>query len=607
MRFFSLAANRSLSGRFAQSTRMTRNPSTGHLQFRRATNRVRAWRFAALCCVFTLVCAVAGTIHAADTDDPIIAEIDRLIQRGWADNSVTPSERAIDGEFARRASLDIVGHIPSLEMLTDFLEDESPDKRRRFVDRLLEETGYAKNWSTIWANLLVGRGNNRTGNRPALEKWLRDSLYRNEAYNKIVFELISATGETNENGAVNFLSSHLNDGALPATAITARVFLGMQVQCTQCHNHPFNDWKQSQFWGLNAFFRGTRVQRFGTNNRQFILDDGPAAAMVFFERRNGLQEAIARQFIDGTLIEIPENEDDHPRLQLAKLITDPERPYLAETQINRMWGHFFGYGFTKPVDDMGPHNQPSNPELVKYLASQFTKSGFDLKRLIRWITASEAYQLTSQAGSGNKLDDPAAGSSALFSRMYAKQFTAEQLYDSLIIATDAHKANRDDAAAETQRQAWLGQFIRTFGTDENDETTTFNGTIPQALVMMNGDLISSATSPARGSFLQRLLDEDPRKSGPARKSLEGARPRTPAKAESTSAKKKSGASRSVKASPRLQKTIDTLFLATLARTPSDDELQRVNAVFQQGSREPIAALQDLFWALLNSNEFIINH
>lgn len=558
------------------------------------------------------LCLTAGPIQAADTDDPIIAEIDRLIRKGWTENSVKPSERAEDGEFARRASLDIVGHIPSLEMLTEFLDDTSADKRRRFVDKLLEDTGYVKSWSAIWANILVGRGNNR-GNRPALEKWLRDSIYRNEAYDKFVFELISATGDNTENGAVNFLSSHLNDGALPATAITARVFLGLQVQCTQCHNHPFNDWKQSQFWGMNAFFRGTRAQRFGANG-QFLLDDGPTARMVFFERRNGLQEAIARQYIDGTLVEIPENEDDRPRLQLAKLITDPSRPFLSETQVNRMWGHFFGYGFTKPIDDMGPHNLPSNPELVKYLASQFTKGAFDIKRLIRWITSSEAYQLTSQAAAGNASDDPAAGSAPLFSRMYSKQFTAEQLYDSLIIATEAHKANRNEAAAEAQRQAWLNQFIRTFGTDENDEATSFNGTVPQALLMMNGDLITSAISPAKGAFLQRLLDEDPRKTatgsaGAAKRKGESAsKTKAAPRADSSTVKKKATtAPRSAKAPPRLQKKIDALFLVALSRMPSDEELRRVDAVFQGGAREPISALQDLFWALLNSNEFIINH
>ncbi len=558
-----------------------------------------------------LVLLMAGGAAAADSDDPIITHVDALIRQAWVENGVEPSAQCSDNEFSRRACLDIVGHIPSVDTLAAFLADSAPDKRRRLIDQLLDDPDYERNWSTIWANLLVGRRNNR-GSRPFLEQWLRDALHRNVAYDRFVYDLIAAEGDNADNGAVNFLSAHLNDGAVPATAITARLFLGLQVQCTQCHNHPFNDWKQTQFWGLNAFFKGTRIDG-GGGRGEFTLRDAPGPNLVFFEKRSGLEEAIGRQFVDGTLVTVT-GDDDHPRRQLAELITDPARPYLARTQVNRMWGHFFGFGFTKPVDDMGPHNAPSHAELLDYLSSEFTKAGFDNKRLIRWITASAAYNLTSRAGANNQLDDPNTGTTPHFSRMYIKSFSAEQLYDSLLVATDADKANRNEEAARNQRRAWLSQFIQAFGTDENDETTTFNGTVPQALVLMNGELIQNALSDAPGGFLHRLLAEDPpqlaslrRKDLRAKRSQANAKPDRP-KPAAPEKPRRSRARPAAPLPPVLRNKLDALFLAALARFPTDEEENRLYSLaLRDPERNPIHALQDVFWAVLNSNEFIINH
>lgn len=553
--------------------------------------------FAALAMLGGSLTAV-GTAKAADSDAEIINKINQYVRQTWKDNEVEPSPRATDGEFARRASLDIVGHIPTYEQLMNFLEDESPNKRAKFIDQLLADSDYIRNWSNLWANNLVGRANNRRGNRQALERWLRGEIYRNTPYDKFVYGLVAAEGSVNENGAVAFLANHLNEGAVPATAITARIFLGLQVQCTQCHNHPFNKWKQAQFWGMNAFFRGTRRQRVGQQRNVFRLTDSkPKSAIIFFGERSGLQSATYRQFVDGT--KALDSEDTTPRKMLAKLITDPTKPYMARAQINRMWGHFFGYGFTKPVDDMGPHNPPSHPELLNYLAEQFRQAAYDNKRLIRWITASEAYNLSSRQGDKNAIDNPAAGEVPLFSKMYVKQFTAEQLYDSLLIATAADKSNRTSAAAERQRATWLRQFVQTFGTDENDEVTTFNGTIPQALVLMNGSLIRSAINGGNGSFLRRVLDAP---DGDMRKEPKRTTRRT--RRRPTRLQLKRIAAREAKAVP---KRIETLFLVALSRKPTQAELEALNSAYQEGQyTSAVTGLQDVFWAILNSNEFITN-
>ena len=229
---------------------------------------------------------------------------------------------------------------------------------------------------------------------------------------------------------------------------------------------------------------------------------------------------------------------------------------------------FFGYGFTKPIDDMGPHNPATHPELVERLGAEFVKSGYDLKQMVRWFTNAEAYHLTSRVEKANEVDNPAAGEAPLFSHMYVKSMEAEQLYDSLIVATSAHKAGGAGwEESERQRQRWLQQFVIAFGTDENDETTTFNGTIPQALMMMNGELVQKATSAKRGSFLKQVLSE---------RGSENAKVRR-------------------------------LFLPTLTREPSKRELTAARQIIRETRGDPISGYQDLFWALLNSNEFVFNH
>ena len=574
-------------------------------------------------------------LEAASSDEEIVAKINGFVKQGWSDSSVTPSERADDGEYARRVSLDIVGHIPAYQRLVQFLNDSSPDKRARLVDELLDDPDYAEQFSTIWGNLLIGRANNRRTNRGVLERWIKRQFEKNARYDQFVYDLISAEGNSEQNGAVGFLAAHLNENAVPATAITARLFLGLQVQCTQCHNHPFNDWKQSQFWGMNAFFRGTRRQGMGNAQRNdFDLTDNDAESIVFFEKRSGIMEAITRQFVDGTLVVGESN--DSPRKQLAKLVIDPSKPYLGRAAVNRMWAHFLGSGFTRPIDDMGPHNPPSHPELVDYLAQEFQAAGYDQKRLIRWIAASDAYNLTSrfhsrhdpaplapalrgegqgvrgssartptteetagETATGNTADDPASGQTPLFSHVYVKPFTAEQLYDSLLVATEAHKAGRNFEQSEKQRDEWLGQFVRTFGTDENDEASSFNGTVPQALVMMNGELVRNALSGANGSFLRRVLEGTVSKPDDATDKTKS--PRTTASAPQP---KLTG----IKPPKTIPQKIEVLYLTALARKPSPAELSALDKAFHNsGNRDPILGLQDVFWALLNSNEFITNH
>jgi Protein of unknown function (DUF1553)/Protein of unknown function (DUF1549) len=508
------------------------------------------------------------------SSDPVVAFIDQQIRQGWTDNDVVASSVAEDAEWFRRVYLDLVGHIPAWNEIDRFHRDKNPAKRSELVAKLLDSPGFVRSWTTIWTNLTIGRKPVRFVNRTSMERFFREAFAQNRPWNEIVHDLIAAEGRSDQNGAVNYLLAQMtnNDEAVQATAKTTRLFMGVQVQCTQCHNHPFNEWKQDQFWQIDSFLRQTRR----INHRKFDaasgrqVDDyaelvpGNFSGPVYFEKRSGEMQVAYPIFFDS---KVDPNGEINRRKELARLMTTGENPLIARAMVNRTWGHFFGYGFTTPVDDMGPHKPPSHPELLERLSQEFVKSGYDVRRLIRWICDSEAYGLTSRAGKKNLVDDPSRGHVPLFSRMYPKPLEAEQLYDSLLMATTADNSGETNwADAQKQRDQWLQQFIIAFGTDENDEANTFNGTIPQALLMMNGPLVQKAISAEKGSFLYSVLDSD---SSDERK-------------------------------------ITRLYLATLSRHPRGHE-ESAAANLLESDHDKLSGFQDLFWALLNSNEFIINH
>ena len=534
--------------------------------------------------------AVAKTPSA---DLAQVAVINEHIRRQWEGAKLVPSAAASDGEWCRRAFLDVLGRIPTVDELKRFT-DEVPAQRKksRQVARLLGEDyveEYARNWTTLWTNVLIGRsgGTERRTlvNREGLQQALRRALVRNMPYDKMVYELIAAKGvskpgEEGFNGFVNFLAGNLEESGVQATAKSSQIFLGLQVQCTQCHNHPFNEWKQNQFWELNAFFRQTRaLRRFGTTrrdiesielvNQDFAGENNrPEEAALFYELRNGLSKAAYPVFIDGTKLKSPSGfvADIDRRTELAGLVVGSE--FLARAQVNRLWAHFLGYGFTKPIDDLGPHNPPSHPELLEALATEFRTHSYNQKELIQWILLSEPYALSSKTGPRNKKDDPALGERPLFSRFYLRQMRAEELYESLLVATEAHNTQGDYGKQETTKREWLKQFTLAFGTDDNEETTTFNGTIPQTLMMMNGEMINKATEVKPGSFLHRIA---------------------------TDAKINNAAK------------INHLYLAALARKPTAQEIALANELLAARKGDAVAALADVWWAVLNSNEFILNH
>ena len=218
----------------------------------------------------------------------------------------------------------------------------------------------------------------------------------------MVRDLVTSTGSNKENGAVNYVLAHLEFDAVPLTSRTTRLFLGQQIQCTQCHDHPQNDWKQIDFWGINAFFKGMKAEDVTAPSATGMeaydhtdLSDMPTDSYVRFDRRDGMVGITFPRFLDGR--KISQGTDVVRRTELGKLIADPDNEAMAKAFVNRTWAHFMGRGFVEPVDDFGPHNPPSNPELLDQLAKQFKESGYSVKKLCRAIANTRAYQQSSVA------------------------------------------------------------------------------------------------------------------------------------------------------------------------------------------------------------------
>lgn len=545
-----------------------------------------------LIAILLCACATGGVARAASpTLPPQVVEINALIEQQWRDYEIKPAPEVDDSQWCRRVFLDVIGRIPSVAELKEFTEDGSSDRRQRLLERLLEDDRYAEeyagHWATVWSNVLIGRSGGTDPrsltSRDGMMKYLRDSFAANKPYDRMVFELVTAEGTTKPgtsgfNGATNFLVDKVNEeeGVL-ATSSTSRIFLGLQVQCTQCHNHPFNQWKQQRFWDFNAFFRQTRsLRRFvaGTDdidhaelvNEDFAGQGGdPSDALIFYELRNGLVKTAYPVFIDDTAIGTSGYvSETNRRLELGKLML--ASPYLDKMMVNRFWSHFLGHGFTKPVDDLGPHNAPSHPDLLEYLAKEVRGNSHDVKQLIRWIVLSRPYQLSARHTAANEVDDPMVGEAPKFSHFYLRQMTAEQLYQSLVTSSGATAAGSYERQ-EQERRRWLQQFVVAFGTDEGDEATTFNGSIPQALMLFNGELTRQAISDEDGGFIKRVIAEN-----------RNSRDR-----------------------------VNHLFLAGLCRRASRDELTIASKLLAAREGDEVQMLQDMWWAIINSNEFIMQH
>lgn len=495
--------------------------------------------------------------------------IDQLVALRWQAEGVVVAPPADDAAFIRRASLDIAGKIPSVAELHEFLDDSSPYKRQKLIERLLDSPAYIRHFSNVWRSVMLPEAESNPEVRflvPGFEAWLRKALAANTGFDVLVREILTVPVDPRLAGnpfqpqtevtPVGFYQAkQLKPENLAAG--TARMFLGVRIECAQCHDHPFDNWKREQFWGYAAFFAGVERDQ---NGEKGALD----AIREMFGGRElaipGTDRKVVPTYLDGEKPQLKFR--DSARSVLADWMISDRNSYFARTAVNRLWGQFFGVGIVNPVDDFTADNPPSHPDLLDELARQFAAHKYDFKFLIRAITASRTYQLSSRQ------TDKSQENPRLFARMALKGLSPEQLFDSIAQATGYHEpyGNRNQFGMmnNTPREDFLQMFD-----NSRDSVIEQQTTILQALAMMNGQFVSDATGIEKSATLAAVAEFPLMTTG---------------------------------------ERIEALYLAAFSRKPRPEELARLEKYVGSGgaAKDPKKALSDVFWVLLNSSEFLFN-
>lgn len=498
----------------------------------------------------------------AGGQNEIVRQADALLTQLWQKNGVSPAKPADEEELLRRVYLDLAGRTPSVTEVRAYLSDKSPQKYEAVVDRLLRSPDHASHLATVWRSFLIPEGVDLTafGGVQEFDRWLADRFASDDSYDEVVRGLLLAEGRLSRSGPLLFYTAVKLDPEQLA-ARTSRVFLGMRLECAQCHDHPFEPWAQKEFWGFAAFFAQIsrpRGKLEAVSSVMQVRDVDRGDVML-----PNSQTVVAPSFLDGAAIQEGKRGDAR-RQQLAKWLTSRQNPYFARATANRVWGLMFGKGIVDPIDDFGTQHKPVSAELLNLLAGHFVATDFRLRELFRTVVLSSAYRLSSGAAT----DDTKRVE--LFAQMNVKTLTAEQVYDCISVATllDSQAATPEGLNLNRIANASRDQFVQQFKTPAG-HTTEYLGGIPQALTLMNGSLISSATGLQSSGLLKSL--EAPFFTNEQR--------------------------------------IEVLYLATLSRRPHADEWELLKEFIPKGAQGNALreGLSDILWALLNSAEFTLNH
>lgn len=541
---------------------------------------------------------VPRTTHADTPASPHtpINFVDELAFAKQRQLGYVASDLCTDGEFLRRASLDIIGTLPTTEEVTAFLGDVSSNKREKLIDALLSRPEYATYWSLKWGDILRVRGGSNDNTKTKIEglntravkfrDWIHKQLADNRPYNEIVRDIITVDGPTTgpETSAPILWYLELRN-AEGLVEDTAQAFLGTRVQCARCHHHPFEKWSQQDYWSLAGFFSHVEW-RVGVDNKGAPVKDGKpvrdsesarVGQLVALNKEKTLSDPQGNVYdkptpLGGSPIEAGKSAD--MRNDLVDWIVQPDNPFFARALVNRYWGHFFGRGIVEPVDDMRETNPPSNPELLDALAQDFVSNGFDLKQVVRTICTSRTYQLSSAANETNR-DDLKHGS-----RFLPQRLSAEVLYDALDQVTGQTSKFRvigvktptelEIRAIARPHMRVTNYFIDTFGINKRDSACECGRdstmTLAQRVLLLNnGGVRAKLTSRAE----QLFADERP-----------------------------------------VKEKVNDAYLAFFSRRPTDEERQACVEYVETKLADPRKAQEayyDLLWALANSKEFIFQH
>lgn len=505
--------------------------------------------------------------------------IDKISLNQLKKLNLPPSPRCSDEEFIRRTYLDAIGTLPTSEEVREFLSDPSNKKRDALIDHLLSRPEFVDYWTYHWSDLLLINGTRLRPNAvKSYYEWIREHVAHDTAWDDFVRELLIAQGSTFENGATNFYSLHQDPESMSENA--SQAFLGLSISCAKCHNHPLEKWTNDQYYGMASLFARVRAKGWGGDARN---GDGKRTVYVvskgeLIQPRTGIPQPPTP--LDGDPLEFDDPRDR--RVHLASWMTSPENPYFARAITNRVWAKFFGIGLVEPVDDLRVSNPASNEELLTVASQYLIDQDFNLKSLMRQIMRSETYQRTSQVLPENETDH------RYFSHYYPRRLMAEVLLDGISKVTDAPSRftkvvfqgadtqNTDfypegTKAIQLYDSAVQSYFLKTFGRNQREITCecerSNEPSLIQVLHMANGTTLNEKLRHADNRIARNLKNQ---------KSSES--------------------------------IIEELYLSALARFPTDSERQRLLAVLEedddQGSR---ILLEDLYWSVLSSREFLFNH
>ncbi|MDF1659190.1 MAG: DUF1549 and DUF1553 domain-containing protein [Verrucomicrobiales bacterium] len=505
--------------------------------------------------------------------------IDELVLTQLEQLQLKPSGRSSDGDFIRRAFLDTIGSLPKLAETRSFLADENPDKRTKIIDDLLQRPEFVDYWTYRWADVFLVNGQVlRPDAVKAYYQWIRSGVEKNLPWDDMARQVVTATGLSTEEGATNFYAVHQDPENMAENV--SQAFLSLSINCAKCHDHPLEKWTNDQYYAFANLFSRVRAKGWGGDPR-----NGDGIRTVYVEPRGDLiQPRTGKPQIpaplDGEPID-PEATEDR-REALAAWLTDPENDYFSRSITNRVWAAFFGDGLVSPVDDLRASNPASNEPLLNALAAHLVKNEFNLKSLMRLILNSETYQRSGEVLSEN-LED-----TKYHSRYYPRRLMAEVLYDAIIDVTGVptvfgNVVLRDGSTQKTEfyeagtkalqlyDSAVQSYFLKTFGRNEREITCecerSNQPSMVQALHLSNGDTLN-----------EKLSDE---------KSIVASLIAT-------------GGSDS--------KMLEEAYLTTLTRMPTEDESARLVGLMKNSdAAEKQLILEDLFWALMTSREFLFQH
>ena len=499
-------------------------------------------------------------------EDPKTPEnnyIDKLVHDKLRKLRIIPSEVCSDEEFLRRVSLDVAGMLPTREEYEAFIANKDPKKREKLVDDLLNRKEFVEMWVMKWAELLQIRTiNNRVTTKPMLRyyNWLKEKVSTNTPMDVMCQELLGARGGTFASPATNYYQAERD--TLKTSENIAQVFMGMRIQCAQCHNHPFDRWTQDDYYGFAAFFSQIGRKR-GEDPRETIIYNRGSGEV----RHVVTKQVMKPKFLGG---EVPDVKGKDRREVLAKWLASADNPYFAQNLANIVWAHFFGKGIVDEVDDVRVSNPPVNQELLTELGNKFTGYNYDFKRLVRDICLSRTYQLSTATNETNERDH------RNFAHAELRRLRAEVMLDCVSQITETKNKFRGLPLGSRAVQIADGNtssyFLTTFGRARRETVCScevkMEPNLSQALHMINGSTSNSKI--AQGKFVQTCVQ-----------------------------KKMDSAS-----------IIEDMYIRCFTRKPTKPELDKLLAIVNQKPDDKAyqqQVLEDIFWSLLNSREFLFNH